>query len=147
VLAQAFPADAELSPDIVIMTAAVSDFRPVSTEAHKIKKGKAKKAISLVENPDILAELGEKKGESPRPLLVGFAVETGEIDGLIDEVNRKLKGKNADMIVGNFAEDAFDLDTNRVWLIDRYGKQEEVATSFKSRVAVKIFNSLLSIGY
>lgn len=75
-------------------------------------------------------------------MLVGFAVETGEIEALLEAAGDKLRRKKADIIVGNFAEDAFDLDTNRVWIIDRHGKREEVATTFKTRVANKILDAM-----
>lgn len=144
VMAEAFPEDRP-APDTIIMAAAVADFRPEKVADHKIKKTDVKPAVKLVQNPDILSELGEKRGDNRRPLLVGFAVETGELDDLFNEISEKMQRKKADMIIGNFAEDAFDLDTNRVWMIDRNGKREEVATTFKSRVASKIFNKLIKL--
>jgi len=143
-LEHAFPSNGD-KPDVIIMTAAVSDFRVKNSSPLKMKASRDLKTLELEPNPDILMDLGKKRGDTERPLLVGFAVETGEIDELVVEASKKLKSKNADMIVGNFAEDAFDLDTNRVWLIDRYGKQEEVALTFKSRVANKILQSILHL--
>lgn len=134
--------DSPNKPDIVIMAAAVADFKPSSVAEKKIKKGEAIANLTLAKNPDILSAVGEKRGDSNTPLLVGFAVETGELEDLLLEIRRKLQTKKADMIVGNFAQDAFDLDTNRAWLIDRHGRQEEVATNFKSRVADKILNTI-----
>jgi phosphopantothenoylcysteine decarboxylase/phosphopantothenate--cysteine ligase len=128
------------APDVVIMAAAVSDFRPKKIADSKIKKGDFNKRIELDENPDILAELGERRGEGSHPLLVGFAVETGELEDLIHYVRAKLDKKNCDLIVGNFADEAFDLDTNRVWIIDRGGRQDEIATAYKSRIANKILD-------
>ncbi len=132
-------------PDIVIMSAAVADFRPEKPSEQKIKKSDKLPAISLVKNPDVLSTLGEKRDESRRPVLVGFAVETGEIEDLINEARAKLERKNCDLIVGNFAADSFDLDTNRVWLVDRNGRQEEIATTYKSRVANKILDRILKL--
>jgi phosphopantothenoylcysteine decarboxylase/phosphopantothenate--cysteine ligase len=138
-------------PDIVIMSAAVADFRPEMLAADKMKKADGIPVIRLVENPDILAALGERKkevlgkGTSPAPQLVGFAVETGEIDDLVAEAHRKLKAKGVDLIVGNFAQDAFDLDTNRAWLVDKNGRQEEIATSYKSRVANKVLDAVIRL--
>lgn len=131
--------------DVVVMAAAVSDFRPTQSQGEKIKKAKGFDSIALTENPDILSTLGERRGDGAPPILVGFAMETGEIPVLLEEARRKLKEKNADMIVGNFAEEAFDLDTNRVWLIDRKGKQSEVTTTYKSRVANKILDSITKL--
>ncbi|MCB0337992.1 MAG: bifunctional phosphopantothenoylcysteine decarboxylase/phosphopantothenate--cysteine ligase CoaBC [Bdellovibrionales bacterium] len=133
--------EAEEKPDIVIMAAAVADFRPKSSQIEKIKKENAPKSIELAANADILAELGERRKDK-KPALVGFAVETGEIEDLIGFVRQKLEKKSADIIVGNFAQDAFDLDTNRVWIIDRHGRQEEVSTTYKSRVANKILDTV-----
>ncbi|NDC38325.1 MAG: bifunctional phosphopantothenoylcysteine decarboxylase/phosphopantothenate--cysteine ligase CoaBC [Proteobacteria bacterium] len=133
-------------PDLIIMAAAVSDFRPKSAADAKIKKAALKPArLELEQNPDILSTLGERRGDNRRPHLVGFAVETGEIDDLLNEARNKLRTKHADMIVGNFATDAFDLDTNRVWIVDKSGRQHEVATTFKSRVANKILDAVLKL--
>ena len=131
--------------DIVIMAAAVADVKPKDPHDIKIKKDKLPKAIELEYNPDILADVGGLRGENSNPKLVGFAVETGELEDLLAEIKRKLISKNVDIMVGNFANDAFDLDTNRVWIIDKYGKQEEVSTSFKDRVANKILDAILKI--
>lgn len=133
-------------PDIVIMASAVADYRSDSVADEKIKKHSETLNIKLVKNRDILSELGKSRGENNRPMLVGFAVETGqELQELIDQARSKLETKNADMIVGNFAEEAFDLDTNRVWIIDKTGRQEEVATTYKTRVANKILDAILRI--
>jgi phosphopantothenoylcysteine decarboxylase/phosphopantothenate--cysteine ligase len=133
-------------PDIVIMAAAVADFRPATVAAAKIKKaGMGPPPLQLVPTHDILLDLGEQRGEGRKPVLVGFAVETGDLEELLGHVREKLKRKNADMIVGNLAADAFDLDTNRVWLIDRNGRQDEVATTFKGRVANRILDAVLRL--
>lgn len=130
--------------DIVIMAAAVADFRPKQASDSKLKKASNLTKIDLQENPDILAELGAAR-QGDKPLLVGFAVETGETEELIAEVRRKMETKRADMIIGNLALEALDSDTNRVWILDRNGKQEEVATTFKSRVANKILDAILKL--
>lgn len=132
------------APDIVIMSAAVADARPDVKAVEKIKKSDLPDAIPLKLNPDILADLGKKR-EGLRPVLVGFAVETGDLDALLLEARRKLENKAIDLIIGNFAQEAFDLDTNRIWLIDRNGRQEEVATTYKSRVANRILDSILKL--
>jgi phosphopantothenoylcysteine decarboxylase/phosphopantothenate--cysteine ligase len=141
-LAHAFPEDGD-GPDVVIMAAAVADFRPAETARHKIKKTVgAPTSIELAPNDDVLSLLGEKRKGERSPILVGFAVETGEIEELLEELTIKLKRKGADLIVGNLAEDAFGSDTNRVWIIDRDGKTQEIATTFKSRVALQILNRI-----
>ncbi len=128
--------------DIIIMAAAVSDFSPAESKTDKIKKANGLDQIKLKQNPDILAEVGVKRSDQRLPIMVGFAVETGETEELLDEVRRKLKDKKADMIVGNNAADALDRATNHVWLVDRAGKIEEVLTTYKSRVAVKVFDGI-----
>ncbi len=143
VMENAFTSDGS-GADIVIMAAAVADYRPKMAAEEKLKR-KELDDIEVVENPDILLDLGKRRKDAKRPVLVGFAVETGEIEDLIEEARQKLQRKGTDMIVGNFAEDAFDLDTNRVWMVDRTGRQEEVATTFKSRVANRILDSILRL--
>lgn len=133
------------NPHIVIMSAAVADYRPVEASSQKIKKTQSPTKFDLTPNPDILKSLGEKKKKSGGPVLVGFAVETGELDDLLSELENKLTKKNADLMVGNFAEDSFDLDTNRVWLIDKNGRRDEVATANKHRVADKILDAILRV--
>ena len=137
--------DAPQAPDIVIMTAAVADFRVKQISEGKIKRAEGTPRLELVPNPDILKAMGTRRGDKQRPLLAGFAVETGEIDELLNESREKLKRKSADLIVGNFAEEAFDLDTNRAWIIDKTGRQEEIATTFKSRVSDRILDAILRI--
>jgi phosphopantothenoylcysteine decarboxylase/phosphopantothenate--cysteine ligase len=132
-------------PDVVIMAAAVADFKAKEIKSQKIKKAGSALSFELTHNPDILSAVGALKGKSNSPLLVGFAVETGDLDALLSEARSKLERKNADLIVGNFAHEAFDLDTNRVWLVDRLGRQEEVATSQKSRVANAVLDAIVSL--
>ncbi|MBQ6807820.1 MAG: bifunctional phosphopantothenoylcysteine decarboxylase/phosphopantothenate--cysteine ligase CoaBC [Firmicutes bacterium] len=96
--------------DIVIMAAAVSDYRPDHMEACKMKKG-GEQSLQLVRTQDILASLGEKKGEH---FLVGFAAETND---LLAYAQDKLERKHLDMIVANDVSQAgagFDGDTNIV---------------------------------
>jgi phosphopantothenoylcysteine decarboxylase/phosphopantothenate--cysteine ligase len=137
--------DDERRADVVIMAAAVADFRAKRISEQKIKRRDALQKIELEANPDILHELGTRRGAETAPILVGFAVETGELDDLMEETRRKMADKKADMIVGNFAAEALELDTNRVWIVDYTGRQAEVTTSYKSRVANNILDSLIKI--
>jgi phosphopantothenoylcysteine decarboxylase/phosphopantothenate--cysteine ligase len=131
--------------DLVIMAAAVADCRPEEVGEQKIKKGDLPPHISLVKNPDILATIGERKGSARSPTLVGFAVETGDVEALLNEVRRKMSQKNADLMVGNLASDSFDQNTNRVWIVNRAGREEEVATTYKTRVAARIFDAIVKL--
>jgi phosphopantothenoylcysteine decarboxylase/phosphopantothenate--cysteine ligase len=120
--------------DVIIKAAAVSDYRPREKAVQKIKKGKETQTIELVQNPDILAELGSRKGNS-RCILVGFSAET---EDLLANATEKLQQKNLDMIVANDVskEDAgFESDTNLVKLIYRDGHVEEFPLMTKEEVA------------
>ena len=135
-------------PDIVIMAAAVADFRPEIQSDHKLKRdaGETPSSLKVVPNIDILASVGKKRSKAgSSPILVGFAVETGDLDALLSELRRKLQTKNTDMMVGNFASEAFELDTNRVWIVDRNGQTGEVTTTFKSRIANKVLDAVLRL--
>ena len=98
--------------DVVVMAAAVADFRPKDYAAAKIKKTHAATAdgspdesaptIELVRNPDILAGLVESRGAAERPLIVGFAAETGDATGSVMDLARaKLARKGCDLLVAN----------------------------------------------
>jgi phosphopantothenoylcysteine decarboxylase/phosphopantothenate--cysteine ligase len=134
------------SPDIVIMAAAVADYRPASPSSNKIKKSTNPSSIELSANEDILLKIGEQKGSAPRPFLVGFAVETGTSEELAVEVKRKLERKNADLMVGNLAQDSFDKDTNRVCIVRRSGESESLDTASKKVIARRIFDAIVSKG-
>ena len=103
--------------DIVIMAAAVADYGPASGAAlDKIEKG-GPLTLSLVRTPDILAEIGERRGDRRRPVLIGFAAQTGDV---VTPARRKLQSKRVDLVVANdvTAPDAgFDVETNQVTLV------------------------------
>jgi phosphopantothenoylcysteine decarboxylase/phosphopantothenate--cysteine ligase len=99
--------------DVVIMAAAVADYRPDQRQAQKIKKGTSLK-LDLVRNPDILADVGVKRAERPS-VLVGFALETEHLE---EAARNKLEQKAADLIVANEASAGLGGDTNRATLVD-----------------------------
>jgi phosphopantothenoylcysteine decarboxylase/phosphopantothenate--cysteine ligase len=99
--------------DVVIMAAAVADYRPEQRKPQKIKKGQSVK-LELVRNPDILADVGAKRAERPS-VLVGFALETEHLE---EAARRKLEQKAADLIVANEASAGLGGDTNRATLVD-----------------------------
>ena len=104
--------------DVVVMTAAVADYRPAETYEGKRKKSAEPWMVTLVPNPDILAELGEAK---TRQFLVGFAAETGDP---VPAAQEKLVRKKADLIVANdvsLPEQGFEVDTNRVAVVGAEG--------------------------
>jgi len=131
--------------DVVVMTAAVADYRPAKVADHKIKRGKIgqKMQIDLVANPDLLAQLGAKR-KGPKPLLVGFAAET---DNVIENAQAKLVTKNVDMIVANDVAEpgsGFAVDTNHVQLVDKDGVTD-VAPGPKAEVAHRILDKIVML--
>ncbi len=126
------------SCDVVVATAAVSDFRPGETSAHKIKKNSAPDGIPLAANPDILAELGSRKGHR---VLVGFAAETS---GVLDNARAKLRAKNLDLVVANdvSAEGlGFASDENRVMFV-RADREEDLPRQSKRSIARRLWDVL-----
>jgi len=109
--------------DIVIMAAAVADYTPSGgAAAGKIEKS-GPLAVSLVRTPDILAELGAARAGATRPILVGFAAQTGDP---VAAAERKLTAKHVDLIVANDISApgaGFDVETNEVALVTRDGVQ------------------------
>jgi len=117
--------------DAVIKAAAVADFYPLPlVEKGKFKKGE-KESLTLVlkANPDILAQLGEKKKGQ---ILVGFAAESQE---LLKNAQEKLKRKNLDIIVANSISDGFAGDTNKVTILKKNGEIRELPLMSKEEVA------------
>ncbi len=135
---------ANLEPaTIVIKCAAVADFRVPDVRPQKIKKTAARISLELDPTPDILAELGRKKGDR---LLIGFAAET---ENLKQEARRKLEAKNCDMVVANLVGEAtdtgFESDSNEVLLALRSGETIEVPRASKHQIAQKILDQILHL--
>ncbi|MBI4825874.1 MAG: bifunctional phosphopantothenoylcysteine decarboxylase/phosphopantothenate--cysteine ligase CoaBC [Nitrospirae bacterium] len=129
------------SCNALIMTAAVSDFTPYAASGSKIKKG-GLASLKLKQSPDILKELGKKKGGR---MLVGFAAESSKD---IASAKKKLKEKNLDMIVLNdiTKKDAgFNVDTNIVTIIDRNGNAADYPKMMKSGIADIILNRMMEL--
>lgn len=123
--------------DIVIMSAAVADYRPALIAEQKIKKDDDSLTIELVKNPDILKGLGEKKKHQ---ILVGFALET---HNELEYAKGKLKKKNLDFIVLNSLQDkeaGFQKDTNKVTIVPKNGETVSYEAKNKSEVAKDILN-------
>jgi phosphopantothenoylcysteine decarboxylase/phosphopantothenate--cysteine ligase len=129
--------------DVVIMAAAVADFRPARPAAHKLKKDQGPPTIVLEPTPDILAGLGQSK--APGQVLVGFAAET---DDLVANAQAKVRRKNLDLIVANDvgAEGVgFAHDTNAVTLIDGHGVVAEVPFTDKRRIAAVVLDTVAAV--
>ncbi len=127
------------SATVIIKCAAVADFRPVNPDPNKIKKSAASKSLEMESTPDILAELGQQKGNR---LLIGFAAET---NNLREETARKLAAKNCDLVVGNLVgapDSGFESDSNEVLLAFRSGEFRELPRASKKEVARSIWNEI-----
>lgn len=123
--------------NIVIMAAAVADYRPAAASAMKMKRGGEPVMLELEPTPDILAELGRDKGNR---ILIGFAAET---DRVADNARAKLVRKAADMIVANDVTQegaGFDLDTNVVTLFLGDGREVALPKLSKLDVAHRILD-------
>ena len=119
--------------DVVVMAAAVADFRPKAVAGAKIKKGDGVPEILLEPTVDILAAMGERKG--PGQYLVGFAAETHR---LRENAASKMASKRVDLMVANdvTAPDAgFEVDTNRATLLDSSGRVDEMELMTKDALA------------
>jgi phosphopantothenoylcysteine decarboxylase / phosphopantothenate---cysteine ligase len=137
--------------DVLVMAAAVADFRPSAPADRKLPRTDAGLTLELVANPDLLAELGrivggvDDAGEPsrrpfrPRPVLVGFAAETGSLDRAAE----KLAKKRVDLLVANDVAEAgsgFGTATNRVTILAADGTQEALPLLPKREVADRILD-------
>ncbi|MFQ5866395.1 MAG: bifunctional phosphopantothenoylcysteine decarboxylase/phosphopantothenate--cysteine ligase CoaBC [bacterium] len=119
--------------DVVIASAAVSDYRPEEREKDKIKSNLKRKSINLIRNPDILGQLGKQKGAK---FLIGFALETRDLER---NAREKLKGKNLDMIIAN-APQVMSRDEATVKIFIKSGKKIFLRKMKKERIAEKILS-------
>jgi phosphopantothenoylcysteine decarboxylase/phosphopantothenate--cysteine ligase len=126
--------------DVVVMAAAVADFRPAAVAPQKIKKGDGVPQITLEPTVDILAGLGARK--PPGQTLVGFAAET---DRMRQNALSKLVAKGADLIVANDVTApgaGFEHDTNHVVILNADGTEREVPLADKRAIARAVFNAV-----
>jgi phosphopantothenoylcysteine decarboxylase/phosphopantothenate--cysteine ligase len=138
--------------DVLIMSAAVADFRPADPAAQKIKKsssggkGQEELSLKLVQNPDILKELALLNAETQAGLIrVGFAAETQEI---AQNAAEKLRSKHLDLLVANDvtrSDSGFGTDTNKVLIFHANGLVEELPVLPKTQVAAEILNRVVSL--
>jgi phosphopantothenoylcysteine decarboxylase/phosphopantothenate--cysteine ligase len=125
--------------DIVVMAAAVADYTPAQAAPSKIEKSEGPLELRLVRTPDILAELGRIRGASPKPILVGFAAESGDP---VERGRAKLLRKHIDFIIANDitrADAGFDVDTNAGTIISQ-DTEETIAVTPKSDLAARILD-------
>ncbi len=127
---------------VVIMAAAVADYRPVMPSLNKLKRGAARLNIEFEPTVDILADVSRRKGEQ---LLVGFAAETEQ---LAEHARRKLKEKSADLIVANDVTApgaGFDHDTNVVTIFRSDGREQSLPKLTKIQVAHRILDEVVEL--
>ena len=124
-----------LPVDVAICAAAVSDYKPVSKSANKIKKNKINlDIIKLEKNPDILEFLSKNNRNRPK-IVIGFSAET---ENIIENSKNKIKEKYCDLILANDVskkEFGFNSDYNKVFLINRNGKIKSIPKNKKSYIA------------
>lgn len=125
--------------DLLIMCAAVADYRPVRTSRQKVKKGEGHWSIEMEPTVDIARTLGATKGQRR---LVGFAAETENLEA---SAERKLKAKNMDWIVANQVGGprcAMEGDENEILMISATGRKRRFGPALKSEVARFILDHL-----
>jgi phosphopantothenoylcysteine decarboxylase/phosphopantothenate--cysteine ligase len=133
---------AEFGPaTVLVMAAAVADFRPAHPADRKLKKEElpegAGLTLELVANPDILRELSGQRGER---VVVGFAAESQDV---VEAARRKLRRKGCDLIVANDvsrADAGFESDRNAVWFVWPAGDVEELPLLAKEEVARRLLD-------
>jgi phosphopantothenoylcysteine decarboxylase/phosphopantothenate--cysteine ligase len=131
---------AELVPavDVLIMAAAPADFRPAKVESRKIKKSDKARVLEMQQTPDILKSTRDARRKNA--VVVGFALETNDV---LENGRSKLRDKVLDLIVVNDATEpgaGFGVDTNRVTLIHRDGREEALPLASKLEVADEILD-------
>jgi phosphopantothenoylcysteine decarboxylase/phosphopantothenate--cysteine ligase len=128
--------------DVIIMSAAVSDYRVVKYSTKKIKKDQDTMMLQLVKNPDLLFELGQKK--QPHQVLVGYAAETHDI---FEHARQKFEKKNLDLLVLNEVSPenpAFNSEENQVYLFTSAGMRK-LEKMEKSTLAARIWDEVYRI--
>jgi phosphopantothenoylcysteine decarboxylase / phosphopantothenate---cysteine ligase len=127
---------------IIVKSAAVADYHLSQVPRNKVKKTAMRMSLDLDPTPDILAELGRKKGDR---LLIGFAAET---ENLVESARQKLESKNCDMVVANLVNQeatGFESDENEVVLVLSTGKTIPLSRAPKREIADRIFDQVLKL--
>jgi phosphopantothenoylcysteine decarboxylase / phosphopantothenate---cysteine ligase len=133
------------SADVIIMAAAVADFRPKVVADHKLKKADGVPDVVLEPTPDILGRLGGSR--RPGQLLVGFAAETATGGSLRESALDKLRGKHLDLVVANDVgapRAGFEHETNAVLIVAADGDSIDVALADKTVVATAVLDAVVA---
>ncbi|WP_199433154.1 bifunctional phosphopantothenoylcysteine decarboxylase/phosphopantothenate--cysteine ligase CoaBC [Qaidamihabitans albus] len=139
---------AAVDADVVVMAAAVADFRPESRAEHKIKKtdDAPDPAITLTRNADILAGLVADR--RPGQIIVGFAAETGDAHGsVLDHARAKLRRKGSDLLVVNAVGEgmAFEVEDNTGWLLSADGLEQRIPLGAKAQLAATLWDAVTDL--
>jgi phosphopantothenoylcysteine decarboxylase/phosphopantothenate--cysteine ligase len=131
--------------DALVMAAAVADFRPATRAERKLERS-AGLQLELEPTTDILAEVAERSraGHAPRPVLVGFAAETGSLERAAD----KLRRKGVDLLVANDVAEpgsGFGTDTNRVSILSPDGSRDDLPLLAKRVVADHVLDRVVGL--
>jgi phosphopantothenoylcysteine decarboxylase / phosphopantothenate---cysteine ligase len=137
--------------DVLVMAAAVADFRPAQVATAKIKKGaEGPSPIELLRNDDVLAGTVRARahGELPKmQAIVGFAAETGDANGdVLFHARAKLRSKGCDLLVVNAVGDgkAFEVDNNDGWLLASDGTESALQNGSKTLMASRIVDAIVT---
>ncbi len=131
----------QVDMDVAIMAAAVADFRPAKKSAHKLSRSEGLDSVELVPNPDILESVVAR---DKRPLVVGFAAETGDVERAV----QKAKRKDVDLLVYNDVTEpgsGFGTDTNRVTFVNRDGSVDPMPLTSKDEVAAQLLDRIAAL--
>jgi phosphopantothenoylcysteine decarboxylase/phosphopantothenate--cysteine ligase len=126
--------------DALLMCAAVGDYRAERVAKEKLKRGDDGLTLRLVQNPDVLSEIGAAR-RGKRPVLVGFAVETGTDAQIVERARAKLAKKRVDVVIANHAAESMGRDDNRVLIVGE-GSADALPPLPKADVAERIVDWL-----
>lgn len=133
--------------DVVVMAAAVADFRPAAPVEYKIKKAEGAPApVELVQNPDVLAELVGSRRDGQ--VIVGFAAETGDAAAdVLSHARAKLARKGCDLLVVNAVGNglAFEVDENSGWLLFAGGVEQRLRHGRKTLLATEVWDAVAGL--
>ena len=128
---------------VVVMAAAVADWRPATPAGSKLKKADGPPQVELAPTEDILAELGA--GRRPGQVLVGFSAETEDVEA---RARRKLLAKSLDLVVGNLVgvgDSGFSVETNRAVIVHRSGGVDDLGLVPKAEVARRLLDAVAAL--
>jgi phosphopantothenoylcysteine decarboxylase/phosphopantothenate--cysteine ligase len=134
----------ERSADVIVMAAAVADFRPAMELAEKWRRTDGAPTLTLVPNPDILAGVIGRRGDARYPVVIGFAAQTGD---LVAAAQEKLAGKGVDMLVANDVAQpgiGFESRDNAVLILHADGRRKDVPRASKELIAEVVLSEMTS---